>query len=293
MIKVDDQKTHMNFLTKVAQHDEDYLERAQELIAQNSESHQPHHEARGLALFTTLKQVWNLIEGPLKENAGYDILAHLRKRAIEGKQEFMTNLGTMRVLLAIVEQQWELPSDVGMPAIYSNDIEKLKHAEKQYGASWKKRGGVGAFMMLARKWDRILWCVESTDYKGNIRAAINNDRREEGIMDDIRDLRRYLMLVGGEIFYWAHYNLDDDGRPIQELTDEEKKVLPEEMGVTEPWREAPPTPVVQNLAFSSAKPNADPEKCEHEEDCLHSGMRGDGRFYIFCMNCGCTFTIAT
>ena len=35
------------------------------------------------------------------------------------------------------------------------DAFKLEEAEKSYGDSWKKRGGVGAFMMLARKWDRI------------------------------------------------------------------------------------------------------------------------------------------
>ena len=31
------------------------------------------------------------------------------------------------------------------------DVDKLEKAEKSYGDSWKKRGGVGAFMMLARK----------------------------------------------------------------------------------------------------------------------------------------------
>ena len=35
------------------------------------------------------------------------------------------------------------------------DVEALVNAEKSYGNSWKKRGGMGAFMMLARKWDRI------------------------------------------------------------------------------------------------------------------------------------------
>ena len=35
------------------------------------------------------------------------------------------------------------------------DVEKLHKAEQSYGNSWKKRGGIGAFMMLARKWDRL------------------------------------------------------------------------------------------------------------------------------------------
>ena len=37
----------------------------------------------------------------------------------------------------------------------NEDIAVLKEKEKTYGESWKLRGGVGAFMMLARKWDRI------------------------------------------------------------------------------------------------------------------------------------------
>ena len=36
-----------------------------------------------------------------------------------------------------------------------NDLGALKRAETSYGDSWKRRGGVGAFMMLARKFDRI------------------------------------------------------------------------------------------------------------------------------------------
>ena len=42
-----------------------------------------------------------------------------------------------------------------MRQIAQGDLEALKVAEESYGDSWKRRGGVGAFMMLARKWDRI------------------------------------------------------------------------------------------------------------------------------------------
>ena len=42
-----------------------------------------------------------------------------------------------------------------MRVIAQNDVDKLETAEKSYGTSWRQRGGVGAFMMLARKWDRI------------------------------------------------------------------------------------------------------------------------------------------
>tara|TARA_R110000737_G_scaffold86101_1_gene118638 strand:+ start:1444 stop:1803 length:360 start_codon:yes stop_codon:yes gene_type:complete len=81
--------------------------------------------------------------------------------------------------------------------IASNDVTVLEKAEKSYGDSWKKRGGVGAYMMLARKWDRLENQTKENAY--DIFVTALNDKREEGIIDDIRDLRRYLMLVESEI----------------------------------------------------------------------------------------------
>ena len=48
--------------------------------------------------------------------------------------------------------------------IARNDVAVLRHKEKTYGGSWKKRGGVGAFMMLARKMDRIENIATSAGY---------------------------------------------------------------------------------------------------------------------------------
>ena len=79
----------------------------------------------------------------------------------------------------------------------SLDTYKLNEAEQSYGDSWKQRGGVGAFMMLARKWDRLEKQVEEHGY--DIFKAIEKDTRPEGIIDDIRDLRRYLLLVDAHI----------------------------------------------------------------------------------------------
>jgi len=73
------------------------------------------------------------------------------------------------------------------------DIDALKKAEISYGDSWRKRGGIGAFMMLARKWDRI---ENQTNKQGyDMFAAIFADTSDTGLLDDIRDLRRYLLLV--------------------------------------------------------------------------------------------------
>lgn len=80
-----------------------------------------------------------------------------------------------------------------MRTIAQTDVDCLEKAEKSYGESWKNRGGVGAFMMLARKWDRLENQVKKFDY--DIFEAYKLDNRAEGIIDDIQDLRRYLILV--------------------------------------------------------------------------------------------------
>ena len=77
--------------------------------------------------------------------------------------------------------------------IVDDDVAELEEAYVSYGDSWRKRGGVGAFMMLARKWDRLENKVKEYDW--DIFEAIDEDPRDEGILDDISDLRRYLLLV--------------------------------------------------------------------------------------------------
>jgi hypothetical protein len=92
--------------------------------------------------------------------------------------------------------------------IAAEDAAGLKKAYESYGPSWKQRGGVGAFMMLARKWDRLENRVkralrglsggtEVNPY--DIFGHIASDARAEGVIDDVRDLRRYLMLVEAEL----------------------------------------------------------------------------------------------
>jgi hypothetical protein len=85
--------------------------------------------------------------------------------------------------------------------IAAHDTKALNEAEKSYGDSWKKRGGVGAFMMLARKWDRIENTLEKLSFPMtfDIFEGIRKDQREEGIIDDIKDLRRYLLLVEAQM----------------------------------------------------------------------------------------------
>jgi len=84
-----------------------------------------------------------------------------------------------------------------LAGVAKDDVDGLLTAEKSYGDSWKRRGGVGAWMMLARKIDRAEFQVAKHGY--DVFKAIETDKRTEGIIDDIRDLRRYLMLVEAEM----------------------------------------------------------------------------------------------
>lgn len=83
------------------------------------------------------------------------------------------------------------------------DVEGLTVARRSYGDSWRKRGGVGAFMMLARKWDRLETLLERPKGydKYDVVGAIERECAGEGaqggeaVLDAVRDLRRYLLLV--------------------------------------------------------------------------------------------------
>lgn len=84
--------------------------------------------------------------------------------------------------------------------IASADVIILEDKGKSYGSSWRKRGGVGAFMMLSRKWDRIENQMEAAGY--DIFKPLRKEMvacTTDGLLDDIRDLRRYLLLVEGHV----------------------------------------------------------------------------------------------
>lgn len=78
--------------------------------------------------------------------------------------------------------------------IAEEDVRVLEIKGASYGDSWCRRGGMGAFMMLARKWDRIENQCEKVDYNV-FKACYQDYDSTDGILDDIRDLRRYLLLV--------------------------------------------------------------------------------------------------
>lgn len=116
-----------------------------------------------------------------------------------------------------------------IPTITTEDAQRVYEKDVEYGGSWKRRGGIGAFMMLARKWDRIEEAVEVRGEDGQVAgyhdllALATNDQRKEGLLDDIVDLRRYLILVEAEVRVrrevaaLRHYVSCNDGIPNADL----------------------------------------------------------------------------
>jgi hypothetical protein len=117
--------------------------------------------------------------------------------------------------------------------VAKQDIEGLMEKEKTYQGSWKKSGGRSAWMMVKRKIDRLtnlmsrepepkdfVLDVEKVRYRTELinfllRAYIAEDvferiKYEErlsggkgldgGVLAEIRDLRRYLMLIESEMY---------------------------------------------------------------------------------------------
>ena len=95
-----------------------------------------------------------------------------------------------------------------MKEIAQNDLQALQRAEQSYGDSWKRRGGVGAFMMLARKFDRVEH--QSNKHGWDVFEAGAVYSGEAGLLDDIRDLRRYLLLVEQEILLQTEDTTEDN-----------------------------------------------------------------------------------
>lgn len=80
--------------------------------------------------------------------------------------------------------------------IVDADIRETTAKDISYRASWKKRGGVGAFMMLARKWDRLESMAQERGYDVFVRPGDGSDGT---VIAEVRDLRRYLMQLESEL----------------------------------------------------------------------------------------------
>ena len=97
--------------------------------------------------------------------------------------------------------------------ISEKDIRQLEEKEKTYKGSWKKRGGVGAFMMLARKWDRLEEICKRADYD-IFEVCREMSGRDGTALAEVRDLRTYLLLIEAEMI--ARVRVFPDGTPKED-----------------------------------------------------------------------------
>jgi hypothetical protein len=181
----------------------------------------------GVDTFHMLRRKWERLEGRAASNieaadtapgaSPYDIFEHIA--ADRGAEGLIDDVRDLRRYLMLVEAEMlgrkaSNLADSGrgyldqLQSIARSDIKAIEEKEKSHGNSWKRSGGIGAFMMFARKWDRIKQRVTTqVDAVGdalgaardNVLEHIVADRRAEGVIEDIRDLRRYLMLVEAEM----------------------------------------------------------------------------------------------
>jgi hypothetical protein len=81
------------------------------------------------------------------------------------------------------------------------DVAVVLEKESTYKGSWKKRGGIGAFMMLARKWDRLENILTESSAPYDVFTAIKRDPtgKDGSVLAEVRDLRQYLLLVEAEM----------------------------------------------------------------------------------------------
>jgi hypothetical protein len=148
-----------------------------------------------------------------------------RKSLLE--QIAASDTSTLKRLAALLDDARQAPADSGpgyldfLRAVAESDVRGLGNAEKSYGNSWKRRGGVDTFNMLARKWDRVEKRLATSIEPGTCASGaspydifehIAADTTSDGFIDDVRDLRRYLMLTEAEITARNAGDVEDSGR---------------------------------------------------------------------------------
>jgi hypothetical protein len=80
-----------------------------------------------------------------------------------------------------------------LEGICKADVEYIKRKDVQYDASWKKRGGQGAFFTIVRPWDRFNSISQSAGYD------LFETGPDGSLIACVRDLRRYLLLLEAEM----------------------------------------------------------------------------------------------
>jgi hypothetical protein len=136
--------------------------------------------------FPLMCREWRLLEG-ISEAHSYDVF--------RAWPVICGRVHRLRLMLHWLSANFlDLPG-AAYVLVAMRDAAELREKNAAYGESWKRRGGAGAFMMLARKWDRIDNILAPTGGGSHMRLLRSNPG---DVLDDIGDLRRYLLLVEDE-----------------------------------------------------------------------------------------------
>lgn len=79
------------------------------------------------------------------------------------------------------------------------ELTTLVHKNELYGDSWKRRGGAGAFLTMARPWDRLENMAGEFGWDVFAAGLAYDTEGDDDILDSINDLRNYLLLIYMEI----------------------------------------------------------------------------------------------
>jgi len=83
-------------------------------------------------------------------------------------------------------------------AVHAADRATLTAKRAQYGDSWQRRGGTGAYHVGIRHMDRIENIASRHGYDLWAALEATADAGDESLLNAIGDLRRYLLLWEGE-----------------------------------------------------------------------------------------------
>lgn len=107
------------------------------------------------------------------------------------------------------------------------DVEALiRSKERTYNGSWKKRGGVGAYFVSARKYDSLEQLMSKVGYDLFADLGKSGDGTVEDTLLDIAgyallalaERRRLRVMQGGTPEDGGHYGKDGEGVEVSEQT---------------------------------------------------------------------------
>ncbi len=151
----------------------------------------------GIEQYLKLREDWRVMEGFIELN-GWDVFKYCLQ---PDTCNLKLLLRVRRVVLALATAAKIPDTNAEYPYVSitaRSTVWLVESKGKTYGDSWKSRGGVGAFMMLARKWDRIANMLSQESDSGDW-LRFNRLLRGCGALEDLIDLYGYLLLVHDEV----------------------------------------------------------------------------------------------